>query len=79
MYPAIYKFGVENARIGIFLVVFGFAIIGGILMKYVDFSMAISFINDIGNYWFILLPIIMILILYLSYKISEGIYRKKEF
>ena len=31
MYPTIYKFGVEKARIVIFIVVFGFALIGGVL------------------------------------------------
>lgn len=79
MYPSIYKFGVENARIGIFVVVFGFAIVGGFLMKYVDFSNIVKMINNIGNYWFVLLPIIMIIMLYISYRISEKIYSKKEF
>lgn len=79
MYPSIYKFGVEKARIGIFIVVFGIAIVGGIIAKYIDFKPMLQKLNNLGNSWMIILPIVMIVILYLSYKISEGIYRKKEY
>ncbi len=79
MYPSIYKFGVEKARIGIFVVVFGIVIIGGIIAKFIDFKPILQTLENIGNYWVILLPIVTIVILYLSYKISEGIYKKKEF
>lgn len=79
MYPAIYKFGVEKARIGIFIVVFGIAIIGGIIAKFVNFESMFQALDNLGNYLMIILPIVMIVILYLSYKISEGIYKKKEY
>ncbi len=79
MYPSIYKLGVEKARIGIFVVVFGIAIIGGIIAKYIDFKPIFQTLDNLGNYWMIILPIVMIVILYLSYKISERIYMKKEY
>ena len=79
MYPSIYKFGVEKARIGIFIVVFGIAIVGGIIAKYIDFKPMFQVLDNLGNYWMIILPVVMILVLYLSYKISEGIYKKKEY
>lgn len=79
MYPAIYKFGVEKARIGIFIVVFGIATIASIIAKFVDFKPMLQALDNLGNYWMIILPIAMIVILYLSYKISEGIYKKKEY
>ena len=79
MYPTIYKFGVEKARIGIFVIVFGIAIIGGFIAKYIDLSALANMLDSLGNYWIIIFPIIMILLLYVSYKISERIYMKKEF
>ncbi len=79
MYPAIYKFGIENARIGIFIVCFGITIICSVLVKFVDIKPILQSLDKLGNYWMIILPIVMIVILCLSYKISEGIYKKKEY
>ncbi len=79
MYPSIYKLGVEKARIGIFVVVFGITIIGGIIAKYIDFKPILQTLDNLGNYWMIIIPIVMIVMLYLSYKISENIYMKKEY
>lgn len=79
MYPAIYKFGVEKARIGIFIIIFGLALAIGYVAKYIDFSSIISSLSFLEDYLMIILPIIMILILCGSYKISEIIYMKKEF
>lgn len=79
MYPSIYKFGVEKARIGIFVVVFGTAIIGGLLFKHIDLTELEEVFHFLDDYGTIIFPIIMVLMLYISYKISEGIYKKKEF
>lgn len=79
MYPAIYKFGVEKARIGLFVVVFGIAIISGIIVKLFDFESLFQALDMLDNYWLIIIPIVTILMVYLSCKISEGIYRKKEY
>lgn len=79
MYPAIYKYGVEKARIAIFIVVFGFALIGGVLSKYIDFESIIQGLAFLENYMMIIIPIIIVVMLYISYKISEAIYNRKEY
>ena len=79
MYPAIYKFGVEKARIVIFIVVFGFALIGGVLSKYIDFESIIQGLTFLENYTMIIIPIVIVVMLYISYKISESIYIRKEY
>lgn len=79
MYPAIYKFGVEKARIGIFVVVFGIAIVGGLLSQYIDFSFVTNSLTFLEDYLVIILIVTGILMVYISYKISEKIFRKKEF
>lgn len=79
MYPSIYKFGVEKARIGLFIIVFGIAIIGSILAKVFDFESLFQILDVLNNYWMIIFPIIMLIVLYISYKISESIYKKKEY
>ena len=79
MYPVIYKFGVEKARIGIFVSVFGISILGGVLAKFVNFNSLIKSLHMIHDDWIIIVPIIMIIMLYISYKISERIYLTKEF
>ncbi len=79
MYPSIYKFGVEKARIGIFILVFGVAIIGGVLSKLFDFSKIADMFKFLNQYSLIVIPLAMFGLLYLSYKVSEKIYQKKEF
>lgn len=79
MYPIIYKFGVEKARIGIFTGIFGIAIIISLLSKIYDFSKLIKLLDVLENYIMIIMPIIMIGMLYTSYKISIKINLKKEF
>lgn len=79
MYPSIYKFGVEKARIGLFIVIFGIAIIGSILGKFFNFESLFQVLDVLNNYWMIIFPIIMLVILYISYKMSESIYKKKEY
>ena len=79
MYPAIYKFGVDKARIAIFIVVFGVAIIGSFLSKYINFEYLIQKLSFLNNYMMIILPVIIIVMLYVSYEISKGIYNKKEY
>lgn len=78
-YPAIYKFGVEKARIGVFVVVFGVSIVGGILNKFIDFSSLINVLSSIESYLLVILPILMVLMITISYKISEKINLKKGY
>ena len=79
MYPTIYKFGVEKARIGIFVSVFGIAIIGGLLSNIFNFGKVLELLKLLENYIIIIIPIIMVVMLYISYKISERINLNKEF
>ncbi len=79
MYPIIYKFGVEKARIGIFLLVFGIVIIGSLLANYIDLSNVLKFLSFLEDYLIIILIMVAIIMVYVSYKISEKIFIKKEF
>ena len=78
IYPLMYKFGPEKTRIGIMAIVFCIAAIGGVLFSYIDLSPLIEMADLINVYWIIAIPISMILMLFISYKISEIIYFKKE-
>ncbi len=78
IYPTMYKFGPEKARIWLMAIIFGVAVIGGFIIQYVDFSAIINILNLIEAYWIVVFLIAMILMLYISYKISERIYFKKE-
>ncbi len=79
MYPIIYKFGVEKARIAILLIVFGLVIIGGFFSQYIDISFITKSLSFLEDYLIIILILITILMVYTSYKISEKIFSKKEF
>ncbi len=79
MYPIIYKFGVEKARIGIFLLVFGIVIIGGLLANYIDLSNILKSLAFLEDYIIIILIIVAVIMVYGSYKISERIFSKKDF
>ncbi len=79
MYPIIYKFGVEKARIGIFLLVFGIVIIGSLLANYIDLSNIFESLSFLENYIIIILVIMMVTMVYVSYMISKRIFSKKEF
>ena len=78
IYPAMYKFGPEKARIGLAAIIFSIAVIGGFFVKYIDLSSIIKMLDFIGEYWIIIFSMAMIIMLYVSYKISQKIYLKKE-
>ena len=78
IYPAMYKFGPEKARIGLMTIIFSIAVIGGFFVKYIDLSSIIKMLDFIGEYWIIIFSMAMIIMLYVSYKISQKIYLKKE-
>ncbi len=79
MYPIIYKLGVEKARIGIVLLVFGTVIAGTLLLKYVDLSNVLKSLTFLEDYLIIILIILAVIMVYISYKISVKIFSKKEF
>ncbi len=79
-YPAIYKFGIEKSRIGIFVIVFAIVGVGALIAKS---GININFLKNIeiflDNYGIIIIPIITIILWSISYWISARIYMKKEF
>ena len=77
LYPLIFKYGVEKARIAIFGLIFGLIIIGGIIIKFADFSFLdnLDFLKNYINY---LILIIIFVILFISYKISVILFNKRE-
>lgn len=79
MYPIIYKFGIEKSRIGLFVGAFGFSGIIAILAKNIKLSIPTPILSFLDKYFLLLGPLILVLIIYISYRISKKIYLKKEF
>ena len=82
MYPVIFKYGIEKARIVIFVLVFGLVFIFKMLfnlINYLDFINWDNFFKIVSNYIYLVLPILLLLFTYFSYLISKKIYLKKEF
>ena len=79
MYPIIYKFGVEKARIVICSLVFGIVILGSFIIKYIDLTGIIKILNIMQDYWIIVILLFSFLLVYASYRLSLKIYLKKEF
>lgn len=77
MYPFIFKYGMEKGRIILF--VLSFAIVGIIVLFSKVINIPLDIISFFNNYWFIIVPIILTISLFISYKISKKIYLKKEF
>ena len=77
MYPLIFKFGMEKGRIVLFILVFVMVGVISLLKNIIKTpNILVVLFND---YWFIVIPIILVISLLISYKISEKIYLKKEF
>lgn len=80
--PFIYKFGIQKGRMAIFGLLVAITLILGYIIKTfkIDYSFIINYINDM-NVWILLLGlfVILIIVLYITYKISCVIYTKKEF
>lgn len=79
LYPIVFKFGATNGRIILFAVVFGIAGIGALIAQFIDMTPIINIINELDNYLLIVIPIISIILLGISYLISNKIYQSKEF
>ena len=79
LYPIVFKFGATNGRIILFAVVFGIAGIGALISQFVDMTPIINMINELDNYVLIAIPIISVILLGISYLISNKIYQNKEF
>ena len=79
LYPIVFKFGATNGRIILFAVVFGIAGIGALIAQFVDMTFIINMINRLDSYALIAIPIISVILLGISYLISNKIYQSKEF
>ena len=79
LYPIVFKFGATNGRIILFAVVFGIAGIGTLIAQFVDMTSIINMINRLDSYSLIAIPIISVILLGISYLISNKIYQNKEF
>lgn len=78
LYPIIFKFGATKGRIILFTVVFGIAGIFSIIAQFIDFTTAQNLINSLNSYILIMIPIISVVMLSISYLISNKIYQNKE-
>ena len=81
MYPLIYKYGNEKGRLFLFIGIFLITAVGGLIFNTIDISginkpAIIDFFDKFGLY---LLPIVTLVILYISYSVSVRIYKNKEF
>ena len=79
IFPLIFKFGGEKGRIGLFVGVFAIAALLGFIFTGVDLENATGFIEFFNKYYYILLPLAIIILLMGSYFVSKRIYLKKEF
>lgn len=79
MYPFIFKYGIEKGRIGLFVLAFAICGLAGLLSNMVDIKIPEQLLTFFNNFWFIVVPIVILIVLLISYKISEKIYLKKEF
>lgn len=85
LYPFIYKYGIQKARVYLFAVIIGITLVGSFLimaLKNMGFELetVLSNLNNVNGY-FILFGILAfsLLFMYISYIISTSIYQKKEF
>ena len=79
IFPMIFKFGIEKGRIILFVGVFGIGVLASLLFKNFKMNIPQNIMMFLEDYWMFIIPIIMISMIFISYKISEKIYLKKEF
>ena len=79
MYPFIFKYGMEKGRIGLFVISFAIVGIIGLLSSVLKINIPTNVVTFFDNYCFVIIPLLSIVLLLISYKISEKIYLKKEF
>ena len=78
LFPFVFKFGIEKVRIGILILVFGIAIFGSLIIKFINLeNIDLNFLNNSLTPYIVTLIIIIITIL--SYLLSKRIYKNKEF
>lgn len=78
-YPFIFRFGIEKGRIAIFVLVFALIGLSSIFVDKIKSLIPIEIFTWCGNYRIVIVIVIMILALYVSYRVSEYVYSKREF
>ena len=81
--PSIYKWGAERGRVQMFVVIAIIIAIGGaftyLVIKNINFGIDIKLLESIlKNFGILIIIILIISMYYISYKISNKIYNKKE-
>lgn len=79
LYPFIFKFGIEKGRIGILVGVFGFTGLVSLLKDKLDIRLSKELLTMLENNWLPLATIVVIILVFISYLISQKIVEKKEF
>ena len=79
MYPLLIKFGVEKGRIWVFLGIFLSSFIIGFIFQKVSLTIPENLMTFLSQYLPWILAAALLLILIISYTISEKLYLKKEF
>lgn len=78
LYPLIFKFGIEKARICFFVIFMILVFIGTIFFKTYNFE-SINNYTEVLNILPYVLLVLLFLFLFISYLISQKIYLKKDF
>ena len=79
MYPFIFKYGIEKARLVIFAGVFGVSSILGLFFSNINIEFSQSFLLFMNDYGYFFLFVVVVLLFFLSYQISKRIYVNKNF
>lgn len=79
LYPIVFKFGSTNGRIILFAAVFGIAGIIALISRFIDMTSFTNMLNVVDKYSYIAVPVASVILLGVSYLISNKIYKNKEF
>ena len=79
LYPIIFKYGIEKARIVIFAIVFVFSMGIVLIARHINLSAFSNILTVILKYWYVIVPALIIGTFLVSYFISMKIYKNKEF
>lgn len=79
LYPVVFKFGATNGRIILFALIFGGAAVIALISRFIDMTAIINMVNGLDKYVYIAVPVGSIILLSISYLISNTIYKNKEF
>lgn len=78
IYPMMFRFGANNGRIWMFVLVFLILGIGGLASNYIDIDVISSVFRTIEKYLYIALPLLSVVMLSVSCFISLKIFEHKE-